>query len=196
MIFRLNTLTDQQLQQIGENLSKGEIGVIPTDTIYGIVGSALKPQTVEQIYKLRKRNPEKPMIILISNLDDLKMFEVSLTSAQTKFLNKYWPNPLSVILPINNSRFTYLDRGKKSLAFRFPKIAWLQKLITSSGPLVAPSANFEGELPAITIAEAQSYFGKHADFYLDNGKLQNPASTLIELTREGPQILRQGSVKL
>ena len=60
--------------------------VIPTDTIYGIVGSALNPQVVERIYKLRKRAQDKPMIIIMSSIDDLKKFNVKLTEKQKEFL--------------------------------------------------------------------------------------------------------------
>lgn len=196
MIYQLNTLTAEKLQQIGEKLADGEVGVLPTDTIYGIVGSALKPATVEQIYRLRKRNPEKPMIILIGSLDQLKLFNVALTPDQTDFLKQHWPNPVSIILPVNDQKFEYLHRGKNSLAFRFPQPEWLQKLLNISGPLVAPSANFEGETSASTIEEAQSYFGDNISFYLGNGRLENPASTLVDLTNGHPVVLRQGSVQL
>ncbi len=163
-------------------LKKGEIGVIPTDTIYGIVGSALNPQTVEKIYKLRKRSKNKPFIILISSLDDLKKFDIKLTKKQEVFLKKLWPNPVSVVLP----------RGKNSLAFRIPKNEKLLELLREVGPLVAPSANFEGEKPAQTLDEAKKYFGDKVDFYIDGGEIISKPSALIEFSDTGVKVLRPG----
>lgn len=183
--------------QIAELLKAGKIGVMPTDTIYGIVGSALNPETVEAIYKLRKRSSDKPFIILISFISDLQKFGIELSEQQEKFLQQNWPNPLSVILPVNNEKFNYLHRGKNSLAFRMPKDKKLLKLLEQTGPLVAPSANIEGDPPAETIDEAKKYFGGIIDFYLDMRKISEKPSTLIELNQNGEiDLLRQGIYKI
>lgn len=180
-----------------KQINEGGIGVIPTDTIYGIVGSALNEQAVEKIYTLRKRVTDKPFIILISSIDDLEKFEVKLSDSQKDFLEKNWPNPLSIILPVAADKFQYLHRGKKSLAFRIPKDSELIELLKETGPLVAPSANIEGEKPAETIEEAKTYFGNGVDFYIDRGTLTGEPSTLIELLENGNfNILRQGSFQL
>lgn len=168
-------------------LKAGGIGVIPTDTIYGVVGSALNPGTVERIYKLRKRATDKQFIILISKLSDLKKFNVSLIMKQIKFLKKIWPNPVSVVLP----------RGKKSLAFRMPRDKWLINLLKKVGPLVAPSANPAGKKPAETINEAKKYFEERVDFYVDGGKIKSKPSTLIQLNDDCSfNMLRQGNYKV
>lgn len=183
-------------QQIINLLKNGKIGVIPTDTIYGIVGSALNEETVDRIYRLRKRSSDKPMIILISSLDDLKKFDIILTDKQKEFLQKNWPNPLSVILPLAGEKFKYLHRGTNSLAFRMPKNNKLAEVIKKVGPLVVPSANFEGEKPSETIEEAKKYFGQKI-FYVDGGKIKSQPSTLIKLKNNGSYIiLRQGSFNI
>lgn len=178
-------------------LKNGGVAVIPTDTIYGIVGSALNPKTVEEIYRLRKRATDKPMIILVSAVDDLKKFDVQITPEQRKFLQKNWPNPVSVILPVKNEKFKYLHRGKNSLAFRMPKNEWLVELLKNVGPLVAPSANFEGEEVAETIDEAKKYFGDQLSFYADGGRLKSKPSTIVQLYEDGTWIvLREGNFRV
>lgn len=182
-------------ENVSDLLKKGEVGVIPTDTIYGIVGSALNPKTVEEIYRLRKRTTNKPMIILISAVDDLKKFDIKLTSKQKEFLKKVWPNPVSVILPVKNKKFKYLHRGKNSLAFRMPKDEKMLNLLKEVGPLVAPSANYEGEKRSETVNEARRYFGERT-FYVEGGKIKSPPSTLIQLIEDGSfKILREGLFK-
>lgn len=172
-------------------LDSDKIFVIPTDTIYGIVGSALNAQVVEKIYKLRKRTSSKPMIVLISSVEDLKKFNIELTHAQKDILKKIWPNPVSIILSVGDPKFEYLHRGKKNLAFRMPKDERLLDVLKASGPLVAPSANFEGEKPANTIDEARKYFGDNVE-YIDGGTLVSKPSTLIKFEGDDIKILREG----
>ncbi len=197
MIHQRTSLNSENINEIGNNLKQGGIGIIPTDTIYGIVGSALNPETIERIYELRKREKNKPMIILLSSLKDLERFEVRLSEKQEEFLEKNWPNSLSVVLSCESEKFKYLHRGKNSLAFRIPKDKFLLDLLSLSGPLVAPSANFEGEKPSEIIDQAINYFGKNVDFYIDGGKLVSTPSTLIKLNGDASfEIIRQGSYRL
>lgn len=184
-------------EQVVKLLKAGKIGVMPTDTIYGIVGSALNPETVEEIYKLRKRESSKPFIILISSLDDLLKFNINVTKEQKTFLKKIWPNPVSVILPCLEDKFFYLHRGKKSLAFRIPDNGILLSILKQTGPLVAPSANIEKEKPAENIAEAKKYFGDKVAFYTSGEQLKSTASTIIQLYEDGTNIvLREGKFKI
>jgi len=118
-------------------LLKGGIGVLPTDTIYGLVGPALSKKTVEKIYKTRKRDPKKPLIILISDLDDLKRFSVRIDKESRSLLKKLWPGKISVILPCKDKRFKYLHRGTESLAFRLPAKKSLRRLIKKTGVVSA-----------------------------------------------------------
>jgi L-threonylcarbamoyladenylate synthase len=172
-------------------LKEGAIGVIPTDTIYGICTSAFNRKSVEKVYKLRKRNPNKPCIILISSFDDLKKFNVGLNSWQRKILEKLWPGKISVILSCIYKEFYYLHRGINSLSFRLPKNKLILNILKISGPLIAPSANWEGYEPAKNIREAKRYFGNKV-FYLDRGNLISKPSTLIDLREKKIKILREG----
>lgn len=182
---------------VADLLARGAVGVLPTDTIYGIVGSALMKDAVERIYRLRKRNPEKPMIILISSARDLRLFGIKPVPRAARVLRKIWPGKVSVILPCSSKKFVYLHRGTKTLAFRVPASASLRGLLAKTGPLVAPSANFEGEAPSRTIAEAKRYFGDHVEFYGAAGRTASKPSTLIAIGKEGAvTVLRQGAVKL
>ena len=183
-------------------ISKGGIGVIPTDTIYGIVCSALSKRAVERVYQLRKRNPTKPVIVLISSKSEVQMFGVNLDPQTSNILNKLWPGSVSVILEIGDKqqatsdKFKYLYRGKKAIAFRLPKKAVLRRFLKKTGPLIAPSANFEGKPPAKTIKEAQKYFGDKVDFYVDGGRLKSKPSTLVSIKNGKVRVIRAGTAKI
>ena len=170
---------------------------MPTDTIYGMVASALDKKAVMKVYELRKRSPEKPFIILISSYGGLDLFGVRLSAKQKSVLEKIWPGKASVILDCDLEKFKYLHRGTKTLAFRFPDKNDLIGLLKETGPLIAPSANFEGEPPALTIKEAENYFGDKIDFYEDAGKLESLPSTLVKIDSAGKlEVLREGAVEI
>lgn len=167
-----------------EVLKKGGVVVMPTDTLYGIVGIASDPKTVERIYVARKRAPEKPCIILLGNIDDLKKFSIYPTEEQKKCIDCF-SIPTSFILDCENDDLKYLHRGTNTLAFRIPQNEELRNLLLKTGPLIAPSANTEGLPPSENIKEAQKYFGDSVGLYVDGGEIKGRASKVIKLHKNG-----------
>ncbi len=171
-----------------------------TDTLYGVLGSAFKKNTVARIYRLRRRNTKKPMIILIRSLRDLHRFGVTPDQKTLRILKELWPGKASVILPISKkaslTRFAYLHRGTGALAFRLPHSVRLRALLNATGPLVAPSANPEGSAPAETIAQAKRYFGSRVDTYENRGRKTSPPSTLVSFAHRKLTVLRKGAVRI
>ncbi len=177
------------VEPVIEQIKAGQIGILPTDTMYGLVGSAFNPKTVERIYKVRQRNPQKPFIVLISSINELEKFNIEVTDLRQQ-LEHYWPGPVSIILPCPNKQWEYLHRGTQQLAFRLPNKPDLIEVLKETGPLVAPSANLEGCPPAKTIQEAKAYFGYLVDFYVDEGMLDSPPSTLMRFDKGQAVVLR------
>jgi L-threonylcarbamoyladenylate synthase len=175
-------------------IKSGGIGILPTDTLYGIVCSAKNKKSVEQVYELRERNLKKPSIILISDINDLKFFNVEIDEKTREILLKLWPGQVSAILPCADKKFSYLHRGTKNLAFRFPNKKNLIRLLKKTGPIIAPSANMEGLLPATTIQEAKDYFEDEVDFYVSGGKLESLPSTIVAIKNGKLSIKRQGAL--
>jgi L-threonylcarbamoyladenylate synthase len=172
-------------------LKAGGVAVILTDTIYGIVGSALKKSVVLRIYRLRKRNLKKPMIVLVASMRELARFGVRVSPAIGRFLRGAWPGRVSVALPVRGKKWEYLHRGTDYIAFRMPLKKSLRELLLKTGPLVAPSANPEGKPPATTIQEAKKYFGARVDCYVDEGKFVRKPSTLVKVVEGKPLVIRK-----
>jgi len=194
--FPLSEVTGEKLQELGSLIKSGKAAVIPTDTIYGIVGSARDVKAVERIYNLRRRNSSKPMIILIDSENQISELGVKVDSDQAKTLSKIWPNPISVVIDVVSKKLHYLHRGKNSLAFRIPNNKWLLEFLKFSGPIVAPSANFEGEAPAKNVIAAKNYFGDSVAFYIDAGNLESKPSTVAKLEKNKLVVLREGAAKI
>jgi L-threonylcarbamoyladenylate synthase len=183
-------------KQVIDILKNRGIGVLPTDTLYGIVGQALSREAVERIYKVRKRSPDKPLIVLISSPEDLELFGIPIDKGPGRVAQRFWPGRVSVIVPCDKSEFEYLHRGTKTLAFRLPEKQELVELLKETGPLVAPSANLSGEMPSLTTEEAKRYFGASVDFYIDEGLIQSEPSSIIQITGHKILIIREGAEKI
>ncbi|OGI57469.1 hypothetical protein A3B85_00965 [Candidatus Nomurabacteria bacterium RIFCSPHIGHO2_02_FULL_37_13] len=171
-------------EKLIKTLEENGVVVMPTDTLYGIVGRALNASVVDRIYTIRKRNTQKPCIILICDMEELKKFGIILTKTKQKEIEKY-KEPTSFIVDCENEKFKYLHRGINTLAFRIPVSQSLRNLLIKVGPLLVPSANPEGLLPAKNIAEAKKYFGDLVNFYVDGGELTGKPSKIIKLHKDG-----------
>ena len=165
------------------------IVVFPTDTLYGILGSAFSKKAVERIYGVKGRNTKKPLIVLTSKISGLKKFGVR---EIPKELKKIWPGKVTVILP--TKKFPYIHRGSNSIAFRIPKDKNLLKFLAKTGPLVAPSANPEGKPPAKNIVEAKRHFGDKVDLYVA-GRVGGKPSTIVKYQSNKWTLIRPGAVK-
>ncbi|HVV66978.1 MAG TPA: L-threonylcarbamoyladenylate synthase [Candidatus Saccharimonadales bacterium] len=170
----------------------GAVGVIPTDTIYGIVARASDHQAVERLYNVKARE-DKPGTIIAASIEqlvDLGIKRRYLTAVET-----FWPGAISVIVPCADPELSYLHRGKMSLAVRIPDQKKLCKLLEKTGALLTSSANHPGEPPAMTIAEAQRYFGQKVDFYVDGGDLSgHRPSTIVRIVDDAIEVIREGAV--
>lgn len=195
--MKVYELNQQSTQEAINVLNYSGIAVLPTDTIYGIHAKALAQDAVGKVYQLKSRDQQKPFIIIISSLDDLKLFNISLTPQVKTFLEKIWPNPISVILPCKDEEFSYLHRGLKSLAFRFPNNQFLLEVLKQTGPLISTSANFSGQPSATSINQVTQNFGDKIDIYIDHGELIGVSSTVLKISDDNQlQVLREGQIKL
>lgn len=193
-------MTSNESKELVKVLKSGGVAVMPTDTIFGIVGRADSKDVVKRIYKIKGRDKDKPLIVLISSIRDLKKFGVELKKEQLDFLKNVWlaearllqnsKRAVSVVLPTKSKEFAYL-KGKTGISFRLPKNEMLINLIKKTGPLVAPSANPQGLPPAKNIKEAKEYFGNKVDIYIRGKVKSKKPSQLWDLTGKEPICLRK-----
>jgi len=174
-------------------LQPGTVGVIPTDTVYGVVARATDQAAVGRLYALKDRD-SKPGTIIAASIDQLS--ELGLKYRYLKAVEQYWPGPISVIIPCGPD-LQYLHQGKFSLAVRIPNQAELQRLLTETGPLLTSSANHPNQATAHTVDEANKYFADEVDFYVDGGDLtDHQPSTIIRIVDDAIEIIRQGAVTI
>lgn len=185
-------MMDNNLDNVITILKTGGIGVLPTDTVYGVVARAEDRQAVERLYRLKRRE-HKPGTVIAA--DTAQLIQLGAPQPYIEQIKKLWPNPLSIVIPLGNE-LAYLHQDVGSQPFRVVADEWLAGLLRRTGPLVTSSANQPGEAEATTILQARNYFNKNVDFYVDHGDLSGrQPSTIIRLEPEGIKVLREGAFK-
>lgn len=170
----------------------GDVGVLLTDTIYGICARAEDKKAVQKLYNLKSRD-DKPGTVIAHSIEQLVNLGVKYRYLSS--FKEYWPNPLSVVIPVS-SDLNYLDLKKGSLAVRLPKDERVRKILELTGPLLTSSANLPGKPFAKNIKEAKEYFNDKVDFYVDSGDSKNhKPSTIIRMIDDEIDILRDGEFK-
>ena len=163
----MEVITDQDVTQIANLLADGAVGVLRTDTLYGIICVASNESSVQRIYQLKGRDDNKPPIVLVAN--QVQLYDEP-TAKGKVLLDKDWPGPVSVVLPSQNAP-RWIRRTNDSVAYRLPDNEFIQALLRKTGPLIAPSANPQNAPAATSIQQAIDYFGEELDFYVDGGEV-------------------------
>lgn len=163
-------------------LEAGGIVVARTDTLYGILARADDEAAVERVYAVKDRDDKKSPIVLVASIEQL--FD-PVTAQLHEVCRQKWPGPVSIIVPSMHAP-VWLRRENNSVAYRIPDDDALRELLEHTGPLIAPSANPEGEPPAMTIDEAMAYFGEAIDVYIDGGRVADAhPSQLLRVDEHG-----------
>lgn len=171
----------------------GGVGVLPTDTVYGLVARAADEAATKRLYTLKHRE-HKPGTVIAASVEQL--VELGVSEPSLRRVEGLWPNSLSVIVPTDGD-LEYLHQGLDSLAVRVPGDAAVRRVLEQTGPLVTSSANLPGEPPAVTLAAAERYFGDRVDFYVDGGDLSRRApSTIVRVLGEEIEVVREGAVRI
>lgn len=175
-------------------LQPGALGIIPTDTVYGLVARATDPAAVARLYELKQREA-KPGTVIAASLEQLEA--LGLKHRYLKAVEQFWPGAVSVIIPTSDPKLKYLHQAQMSLAVRLPDQPDLQKLLQQTGPLLTSSANPPSGQTATTVQQAKDYFGTEVDFYIDGGDLSHQLpSTIIRVIDDAVEVLRPGAVQI
>lgn len=178
---------------LSDLLQKGAVGVLPTDTVYGVVCAAKKTDAVNRLYSLKHRE-QKPGTLVAASIDQL--VELGLKRRYLTAVAHYWPGPVGVVIPCG-PELQYIHQGLSTIVVRVSADNTLNKLIDIVGPLLTSSANQPGDSPATTITEAQNYFHDAVDFYVNGGNLsERLPSTIIRVIDDAVEVLREGAVTI
>lgn len=184
-----------------KSIKNGKILVCPTDTVYGLICDATNKKAVKKLFKIKKRGAQKSIPIFIKDIRTAEKLAF-INQNQEKFLKKVWPGKVTVILKRKRKTKLY-GVDKKTIGLRIPKYKLVNELLKKLNlPLTGTSANISGQPPSTKIKEVIKQFqpttkfgGGQPDLVIDAGNLKkSKPSTVIDLTKKKPKILRTGQV--
>lgn len=191
--------TAKDIKEAAACLKQGQLVSFPTETVYGLGANALSEAAVKQVYEVKGRPSDNPLIVHVSSQEMMENYVAELPEEAGRLIEHFWPGPLTLILPMKEGTFSSaVTGGLNTVAFRMPDNRLTLELIKEADiPLVGPSANTSGK-PSPTTADHvyHDLQGKIAGI-LDGGAAEiGVESTVLDLTDKltGPTILRPGAV--
>ncbi|MBA2728126.1 MAG: threonylcarbamoyl-AMP synthase [Parachlamydiaceae bacterium] len=183
------------LEQAAKSIINGGVVAVPTETVYGLAASLTSESAINEVFRLKGRPSENPLIIHVSALSQIESIASAIPADFDKLASKFWPGPMTIVLPINADAVPAVARANLSTAaFRIPNHTLALKLIELAGPLVMPSANLSGRPSATTPEHVEIDFGRSFPV-LDGGKCSRGLeSTIVIFIEDQWHIIRLGSL--
>ena len=193
---RLSREEEAGLRQAAEIIRGGGLVAFPTETVYGLGGDALNPESSRKIYAAKGRPSDNPLIIHICRFEDIRKIVRQLPEAAVKIAEAFWPGPLTMILPKALIVPRETTGGLDTVAVRFPSHPVAQKLIAySGGYIAAPSANLSGKPSPTSAKYVIEDMDGRIDMIIDDGEVGiGLESTILDLASDMPRILRPGYI--
>ena len=175
-------------------INKGEIAVIPTDTVYGIVGDATNIDVIHKVYEVKKRDYSKPLILMVSSIDMLGRYVDNINELERKLINKYWPGKLTILFRKNNNVSDLVTSGSELVGIRYPDNKDIVELIDRlNKPLISTSCNISSKDVITNINMLEEDISKYVAYVYDGGILSNTSSTIVKID-EKIEIIREGEL--
>lgn len=180
-------------------IGRGELVVVPTDTVYGLAADAFNPAAVLKLVEAKGRTRAAPPPVLIPGIPTLDALAENVPDPVRTLVAAYWPGGLTVILPARSSLTWDLGDTRGTVALRMPSNRVALELLSETGPLAVSSANLTGRPPAETAVEAFEMLGDSVAVYLDGGPGGSVPSTIVDATGLGApegklRIVREGVI--
>ena len=188
--------TIESLACVAEIIARGGVIAFRTDTFYGLGADPFNSAAVQRIKKLKGREDGKPILIVISDRDQVERFIAERSPAFDLLIEKFWPGPLTLIGKAAAGVPEEIAAGSATVGVRFPDDDEVRALVRAcGGALTATSANLSGNPPARTANEAAAYFLTGLDLIVDGGEVTaGLPSTVLDLTDSVPRVIREGAV--
>jgi len=191
-----NNIDEDKLKVYANLIKNGETVIFPTETVYGLGANALNENAVKKIYEAKGRPSDNPLIVHISHINQVDDLAKNVSEKASIVMKKFWPGPITIILPKKEIVPDKTSGGLKTVALRMPKNKIALKLIEISGtPISAPSANISGRpSPTKGIHVVDEMNERVSGIIIGNDCDYGLESTVVDFTEEIPMILRPGSV--
>ncbi|MUL40068.1 threonylcarbamoyl-AMP synthase [Streptomonospora sp. PA3] len=179
------------------SVRRGELVVLPTDTVYGIGADAFSPGAVSGLLEAKGRGRDMPPPVLVGSVRAAHALIEDLGNYGQDLIEEFWPGPLTIVCTAAPSLSWDLGDTKGTVAVRMPMHPVALELLKEVGPMAVSSANLSGHPAATTAQEAEKQLGDSVAVYLDGGACDDDTpSTIVDLTYAVPRVLRDGAISV
>lgn len=184
------------IQTAAKILQEGGLVAFPTETVYGLGGNGLDSTACEKIYLAKGRPSDNPLILHISEFEELNAIVREVSPAAQKLMDAFWPGPLTMVFPKADIVPAKATGGLDTVAVRFPNHPVARAIIKAAGlPIAAPSANSSGKPSPTRASHVEFDLNGKIDMIVDGGAAEwGLESTIVDVSGEVPMILRPGAV--
>jgi L-threonylcarbamoyladenylate synthase len=186
----------QVIKDAAAIIDRGGVVVIPTRCLYGLAADALNAVAVQRVFAIKKRAIDNPILVLIKSVDELPRMAVDIPLHARRIMEKFWPGLVTIVFEAQNDLPVELTAGTGKIGIRLPghNIARAIARLTAN-PITGTSANLSGKAGCARVADLDAAIAEKADLIIDAGPLKGGVgSTLVDVTRNPPIILREGEV--
>jgi L-threonylcarbamoyladenylate synthase len=189
-------LFEAAVLEASEELRRGNLVALPTETVYGLAANALDPSAVEAIYRVKGRPARNPIIVHVADLPLAQRCVAAWPAAAGSLAQAFWPGPLTLVLPRSEVIPDVVTAGGRTVGVRWPSHPFIQAVIGACGfPLAAPSANLSNRVSATMAEHVLGSLGGRIPLVIDGGMCQvGIESTVLDLAVAPPRVLRPGMI--
>ncbi|MDL9980481.1 L-threonylcarbamoyladenylate synthase [Microbacterium candidum] len=189
------------MRQARQAIGRGDLIVLPTDTVYGVAADAFSPAAVARLLEAKGRGRQQPPPVLVSGRATLRALVSEVPEPVEALVDAFWPGGLTIVLPAQPSLTWDLGETRGTVAVRMPAHRFALELLEETGPLAVSSANKTGVAAALTAAQARDMLGESVAVYLEDGIVETgipstivDATTLVGGSDPIVRVLREGAI--
>ena len=176
-------------------LRGGGVVAIPTDTLYGLAADPFNDQAIRTLFRVKRRRDSEPIPLLLASADDIDRYATNVPPAARALAEALWPGPLTLVVQRAGNVPDAVTGGTANVGLRVPD-SWVPRAIARElgAAITGTSANISGSPPATTAEAVRAQLGDDVDLVVDGGQTPGVASTVVQVDKDGPRILRQGAI--
>lgn len=183
------------IDKLVEVINNGNLAIVPTDTVYGIIADATNENAINKVYEAKRRVYNKPLIIMVSSLEMLFRYVDNVGDIERKLIERYWPGKLTILFKKSSKLSGLINNNGEFIGIRYPDNEELIKLMNRlDKPLVSTSANIANEGTITTVDKIRDDLLKYIDYVYDDGFREDIPSTIVKIVNNKIEFLRKGEL--
>ncbi|MBN2010374.1 threonylcarbamoyl-AMP synthase [candidate division KSB1 bacterium] len=197
-IFKINPQNPEPalIEQAAKIILRDGVIGYPTETVYGLGANALREPAIHNIFRLKQRDQDKPILVIASDTEMINRIVKSIPDAALRLADAFWPGPLTMLFPAANNLPSALLGGRSTIGIRIPDHPVCLELLRYCGvPITSTSANISGDQNPMSAEEVANAFGDQLDALIDGGiATSRMPSTVVDISTDPPKLIRDGVI--